>query len=198
MGGEGPERQLWTGSIPCLPRRVDWKRRQGQSSRWKSSGGRRRGENMAGVGGGGSYCNGNPVSPSALAAPAAPGSSLTALRRGAAMAADSSQSQLPSHTAGLPVACLPNTVGRGGRRRERLGRRHLHAPSLFSDLSLLGSVFELCPREVLLEVSMSEPAPPWRSSRPERRVRRLCFCFVFLSERKRISCASLETGIDGT
>lgn len=118
VGGEGPQRQLWTGSIPCLPRRVDWKRRQGQSSHWKSSGGRRRGGNMAGVGGGGSHCNGNPVSPSAPAAPTAPGSSLTALGRGAAMAADSSSLSCPPTRLGSLWPAAPTLWGgEGGGRR---------------------------------------------------------------------------------
>lgn len=67
------------------------------------------GETMVGAGGGIFHRTRNPASPGALAAPAVPGSSLTALGRPALLAADSSQAQLPSSSAQFPVAWLPST-----------------------------------------------------------------------------------------
>lgn len=84
-------------------------------------------ESVAGAGVVVSHCNGNSVSPVPRLLPQPQGAASQLWEGKRLMAADSSQAQLPSHTAGLPVAwlpgtpCLPNTAGRGGGWLERMG-----------------------------------------------------------------------------
>ena len=81
---EGPERQLWSGSMPLHQRGSIGGGGRGRVLTGEAMGSGGAGETMAGMGGGIFHCNRNPVSPGALVALAAPGSSLTALGRPAA------------------------------------------------------------------------------------------------------------------
>ena len=155
-------------------------KRWGQSSCWKNSGVSRKGGENGWCGRAEvlSHCNGNSVSPGALAAFRGPGEQTDSSgKAGSLWRLLGHRLSCPPALLWIPVASLPGTPCLPSPRLERLGRLRLHHPSPFSDLSLLGLELRCLPGEALQKVRMSVPKTPWRSSSRERQIRRLLFLF---------------------